>query len=188
MGVGVAVVSADWITLASLWDGLTKGKLRRSITPDDLRAPTKGNLRRSISPDDLRVPDNVQQLNGRDIPFVNNVAYLGVTLDGRMTWRHHIERAVAKALRTYIRTYSLFKIGRLSTNIKLTLYKALIRSAMTYGCPTWEKEAEAHLLRLQCLQKRVLRAIGNLDRRAPVRKLQILNVYNYITKLCRTEA
>jgi hypothetical protein len=40
----------------------------------------------------LRVSDDVLQLNGRDIPFVNNVMYLGVTFDRRMTWRHHIER------------------------------------------------------------------------------------------------
>jgi hypothetical protein len=52
-----------------------------------------------------------------------------------MTWRHHFERAVAKALRTYVRTYSLFKSERLSTNIKLTLYIALSRSVMIHACP-----------------------------------------------------
>jgi hypothetical protein len=68
-----------------------------------------------------------------------------------MTWRLHIERTVAKALRTYVRTYSLFKSERLSTNIKLTLFKALIRSIMVYACPTWEYAADAHLLKLQRL-------------------------------------
>jgi hypothetical protein len=38
-----------------------------------------------------------------------------------MTWRHNIEMTVAMVLRTYIRTYSLFKIGRLGINIILTL-------------------------------------------------------------------
>jgi hypothetical protein len=75
----------------------------------------------------LRVPDDVLQINGRDIPFASNVTYLGVTFDRRMIWRHHIERTVAKALRTYVRTYSLFRSGRLSTKIKHTLYKALTR-------------------------------------------------------------
>jgi hypothetical protein len=37
----------------------------------------------------------------------------------------------SKALRTCVRSYSLFKSGRLITNITLTLYKALIRSVMT---------------------------------------------------------
>jgi hypothetical protein len=74
-----------------------------------------------------------------------------------------MERTVAKALRTYLRTYSLFKRECLSTNIKLTLYKAMIRSVMTYACPTWEYAADAHLLKLQRLQNIVLRATGNLD-------------------------
>lgn len=92
----------------------------------------------------LTVPDDVLQLKGRDIPFVNNVTYLGVIFDTRMTWRHHIKRTVAKAFCMYIRNYSLFKNGR-STNIKLMLYKALIRSVITYACPAWEHVADPHL-------------------------------------------
>jgi hypothetical protein len=52
----------------------------------------------------------------------------------------------AKTFRTFIRIYSLFKSGRLSTNIKLTIHKELIRSIMTYACPAWEFAAENHLL------------------------------------------
>jgi hypothetical protein len=47
-------------------------------------------------------------------------------------------------------------------------------------------------MKLQCLQNRVLRAIGNLDRRTPVRDLhlafKIPYVYDYIIKLCRRQA
>jgi hypothetical protein len=50
----------------------------------------------------------------------------------------------------------------------------------------------AHLLKLQRLQNRVLRAIGNLDRRTSVRELHVAfkipYVYDYITKLCRARA
>jgi hypothetical protein len=52
--------------------------------------------------------------------------------DKRMTWRLHIEMIEAKAFRTFIRIYSLFKSERLSANIKWTLHKALIRSVMAY--------------------------------------------------------
>jgi hypothetical protein len=121
----------------------------------------------------LTVPDDELQVNARDIPFVNNVMYLGVTFDRRMIWRHHVESTVGMTLRTSVRTFSLFKSGRLSTNIKLTLYKALIRSVMAYAYPTWEYAAGAHLLKLQRLQNRVLRAIGNLDRCTPVRDLHV---------------
>jgi hypothetical protein len=47
-------------------------------------------------------------------------------------------------------------------------------------------------MKLQCLQNRVLRAIGNLDRHTPVCDLdlafKIPYVYDYITKLCRRQA
>jgi hypothetical protein len=63
---------------------------------------------------------------------------------------------------------------------------------MTYACPTLEFAADTHLMKLQRLQNRVLRAISNLDRRTPVRDLhlefKIPYVYDYITKLCRRQA
>jgi hypothetical protein len=121
----------------------------------------------------LKVPDDVLQLKGCAIPFVNNVMYLGVTFDRMMMWRHHNERTVDKALCMYVRTCSLFRSGRLSTNIKLTLYRSLIRSVMTHACPSWEYAADAHLLKLQCLQYRVCCTIGNLDRCIPVHKLHV---------------
>jgi hypothetical protein len=64
--------------------------------------------------------------------------YLVVIFDKRITWRVHIEIIEARAFRTFIRIYSLFKSERLSANIKLTLHKALIRSVLYYACPAWE--------------------------------------------------
>jgi hypothetical protein len=34
---------------------------------------------------------------------------------------------------------------------------------MAYACPAWEFAAEIHLLKLQRLQNKVLRTIGNLQ-------------------------
>jgi hypothetical protein len=63
---------------------------------------------------------------------------------------------------------------------------------MTYACPTWEYAADIHLLKLQRLQNRVLRATGNLDRCTPVSELHVAfkipYVYDYKTKLRRTQA
>jgi hypothetical protein len=89
-------------------------------------------------PRSRRRPESHLTLNGRDIPFVNSINYFGVIFDGKVTWRLHIEMIDAKAFRTFIRIYFLFKSERLSTNIKLTLHKAFIRGIMTYACPVWE--------------------------------------------------
>jgi hypothetical protein len=109
-----------------------------------------------------------------------------------MTRRHPIKRTVSKVFRAYVRTYSVFRSGRLSTYIKFTLYKAPVTSVTTYACPTWEYGADAHHLKWQRLQNRVLRVTGILDRCTPVRQLQVVfkipYVCDYITKLCRTQA
>jgi hypothetical protein len=55
-------------------------------------------VRRSVSPEDLGVPNNVLLLYRRDIPFINNVTYLGVTFNRRITRRLYIERTAAMVL------------------------------------------------------------------------------------------
>jgi hypothetical protein len=44
---------------------------------------------------------------------------------------------------------------------------------MVYACSIWGYATEAHLLKLQSLQNRVLRAIGSFDRRIPVRVMHM---------------
>jgi hypothetical protein len=85
-------------------------------------------------------------LKGRNIPFVKEAKQLGVIFNSTVTWRQHIDLIVTKALRTFIRIYSLSKSERLSAKSKLTLYKALMRSKMTYACPVWEFAADSHIL------------------------------------------
>jgi hypothetical protein len=63
---------------------------------------------------------------------------------------------------------------------------------LTYACPAWDFAADTHLLKLQRLQNRVLRSVGDFPRRTPVRELHkafsIPYVYDYMTKLSRQQA
>jgi hypothetical protein len=52
-----------------------------------------------------------------------------------------------KAVRTFIRTYSLFKSERVNVNIKLNLHKV-----MTYAYTPWVFAADIHPLKLQRLE------------------------------------
>jgi hypothetical protein len=105
---------------------------------------------------------------------------------------HQDELAVGHNITWTCSQYSLFKSERLSAHIKLTLHRALIRSVMTYACPTWESEAKNHLLKLQRLQNKVLHTTGIFPRHTSVRDMhvafQIPYIYGYITKLCRKQA
>jgi hypothetical protein len=88
--------------------------------------------------------------------------------------------------------YSLFKSEPLSANIKVTLYKALISSLITYACPAWELAADTYLLNLQRLQNKILQTTGNLPGCTPVRDLHtafnLPYVYYYVIKLCTQQA
>jgi hypothetical protein len=63
---------------------------------------------------------------------------------------------------------------------------------MSYACTAWEFAEYNHLLKLQCLQKKVLATIGNFPRRTPVRDLHVAfklpYIHDYINKLCRQQA
>jgi hypothetical protein len=67
----------------------------------------------------------------------------------------------------------------------------MITSIMTQACPTWDYAADNQFLKLQLLENRILRAVRNLYRCTPVRKmyvtLKIHYVCGYITKLCMTQ-
>jgi hypothetical protein len=98
----------------------------------------------------------------------------------------------AQAFRTFIRIYSLYKIERLSTNIKLTIHKALIWSTMTYACPAWEFAADNHLRKLQRLQNKFSAPSEIFQGAQPVGDLHMAfklpYIYDYITEVCRQQA
>jgi hypothetical protein len=55
---------------------------------------------------------------------------------------------------------------------------------MTYACPAWEFAADTHLLKLQWLQNKVLRTIGNFPRRTPVCELHLALKLLYVYVVC----
>jgi hypothetical protein len=86
-----------------------------------------------------------------------------------------------KSFRTFIRKYSLFKSERLSSNIKLPSTKHSLGVSwpiMTYACPALEFAADNHLLKLQSLQNKVFRTIGNFPRRTWLSNLRIYTIWS----------
>jgi hypothetical protein len=78
-----------------------------------------------------------------------------------------------KVFGVFLQVYSVFKSGRLSANIKLTLHKVLVRSKMNYACPAWEFVADTYLTRLHRLQNKSLCTTGNFSRCTPIREFHL---------------
>jgi hypothetical protein len=83
--------------------------------------------------------------------------------DKNIKSRLHTKRIEAEALRTFIRLYPLFRSEQPNANIKVTLHKAVFRSALTYACLAWELATETLLLKRQGLQNRYPRTEAHID-------------------------
>jgi hypothetical protein len=80
----------------------------------------------------IRPCESLLALNGWNILYVN---HLGVIFDKKITWRQHTKTIEAKTFTALIRTYSLFKSGRLSPNIKLNIHNHQIWNDLCLSCP-----------------------------------------------------
>ena len=65
----------------------------------------------------------------------------------------------------------LARDSTLTTHNKLTLYKLLIRSTLTYAAPVWRNISPSTYHRLQVLQSKCLRVIGDYPRCTPIPRL-----------------
>jgi hypothetical protein len=101
-------------------------------------------------------------MNNSTIPQSEEVKYLGIHLDRRLTWKKHI---FTKRKQLGIKLSSMnWLIGRkskLSTENKLLLYKAILKPIWTYGIQLWGTAANSNLEILQRFQNKVLRQIVN---------------------------
>lgn len=95
-----------------------------------------------------------------DITFnwLPKVTYLGVTLDSKLLFKYHIEKAVNKAKMLMNTLFCLIKrSSTLPINLKILIYKAIIRPVMTYACPTFTNCASSHFNKIQLVQNKCLR-------------------------------
>uniref|UniRef100_A0A2S2Q892 Putative RNA-directed DNA polymerase n=1 Tax=Sipha flava TaxID=143950 RepID=A0A2S2Q892_9HEMI len=75
-------------------------------------------------------------LNNITIPKANEVKYLGLTLDKRLTWSPHI-KLKRKTVNSRLHILRPLLKSKLSLSNKLTIYKSIIRPAWTYGIQLW---------------------------------------------------
>lgn len=118
------------------------------------------------------------EYGGVDLEARDAVAFLGVTLDNKLSWEAHINNIAAKLSQF---CYAL-RIIRESVGLSASLvsYHAYVQSRARYGVIFWGNSAYAN--RILVLQKRCLRTILNLNRQDSCRthftQHKIYTIYN----------
>ena len=125
-----------------------------------------------------------------EIKWSTQVKYLGITLDERLTYSAHINNIVNKCTGLLIMLYPLInRNSKLSVENKLLIYKSIIRPVISYGCPVWSNISESNFNKVQILQNKFLRLIGNYPRYTWINKmhveLKIEFIKSYIIKLTK---
>jgi len=98
------------------------------------------------------------------IPSSPTVKYLGLTLDQRLNWAHHI-RIKRLALNNRLRMLKtvvcnskhVFVLMYISTDIKLLIYKSLLKLMWTYGLKLWGYAKKSNINKIQAFQNIALR-------------------------------
>jgi hypothetical protein len=82
---------------------------------------------------------------------------VGVHLDEKLTWMHHINHIKKKILRSFAAIITSKKL--LPTKIKTLLYNSLIRPHLEYCVVIWGGASTTHLKPIKTLQKKAIRLI-----------------------------
>ena len=97
-------------------------------------------------------------LNGVFVPQVDEVKYLGIHLDRRLTWRKHIE---AKKKQINLKAASLHWLiahqSPLQLEYKVLLYNQVIKLVWTYGLELYGNASSSNIEIIQRAQSKILR-------------------------------
>jgi hypothetical protein len=100
------------------------------------------------------------KLNNKHLPQAEEVKYLSIHLDRRLTWRKYI---TTKRKQLVLKLRNLYWIigrkSQLSLENKLLVYKVILKPAWTYGIQLWGTASNSNLDILERFQSRVLRII-----------------------------
>ena len=107
-----------------------------------------------------------------------SLKYLGVIIDGKLSWKDHLDYMSAKVDRLILRmTPMCWSRGIWKIKDRLRLYRQVFISMLTYGFEVWFpgiREKSTYLNRITKLQRRVLRAILGAYKNASTSKLMEL--------------
>ena len=103
----------------------------------------------------------VLKLNRTNIYASFKIKYLGVLLDHRLTWKHHLSELSKKLSRS---VGMLYKIRDFCpTPVLRSLYFSIFNSHLTYGLPVWGNADRIYLDKVIKKQKMAIRAISFAD-------------------------
>jgi hypothetical protein len=99
------------------------------------------------------------QLHGHTLETVTAAKYLGVTIQGDLSWDDHINSIVSKANKTLGFLRRNLKIS--SRTVKERAYKSFVRPVLEYASSVWDPHTQKNIDKLEAVQRRAARFVCN---------------------------
>ena len=117
------------------------------------------------------------RVNDTQIPFSEGARYLGVELDTKLAWSHHVKLKIAAAKQKLLRLRnSMGKLWGITPLMTRWIYTGIIRPALTYGALVWARTTEAKGIQnsLTRVNRLAVTALGNFRRSTPTAGLEVI--------------
>ena len=148
--------------LDSMSEWCNKWKIKLNPSKTQVGLFTNSNTPKEITLNLGRVPLTVS----------NEIKFLGLTFDRKLTWRHHIDNV---RHRMWLRINAIKAIsGRnlgMQSKTLIHLYKMWIRPIALYGAPAYYNAAKTHINKIQVIQNSALRVALRKTRRTHIEDL-----------------
>lgn len=127
------------------------------------------------------LPNSNLTLSGATINWSDNVKYLGIYLDKKLTFNTHISNTIEKVNKYKKNLYPLInRNSTLSNHNKILIFKVIFQAILLYGCPVWGLCAKSHLRKLQISQNKILKMILKLPWHFSTDRLHVISKTNTI--------
>ena len=109
------------------------------------------------------------KLDGAILPYVDEVKFLGMIFDSKLTWAKHIDDLNLKIKKSLnlLKVISGFDWGADQKSL-LRIYDALCRSELDYGCQIYSSASKSNLDALNVVHNMGLRICSGAFRTSPV--------------------
>lgn len=114
------------------------------------------------------------KLYGQTLEQVNEIRFLGVLFDAKLTWRQHVNKLKdkCKKVNNLLRCLSGRDWGATRASL-MNIYQAIMRASLDYGCVAYMSAAESHLKKLDVEQAQGLRVCSGAFKSSPVAAIQV---------------
>ena len=114
------------------------------------------------------------KIDGKEIPFQQEVKYLGVTLDSKLHWNSHINDKVSKAKKFLAQVANITQRNwGPKPRLMRWAYLGIVRPMLCYGSMIWGHRAPALAAKLRRVNRMALNTFASFPRSTPTEALEV---------------